>query len=155
MITKWPELQPSPTHRSAASEDCGCLESWCVTGYAETYHDSMASSVAAPLQPRPRPRPPGLDDHDDKTAAAAAAAAGAMPRRGGTSRGTPISLETFQSTTFDVSQFVASLMDDNVKRAKDATGASGGQLSISTWQPRQQLETGTARRSEVENRGRT
>lgn len=51
-----------------------------------------------------------------------------MPRRGGTSNATPISLETFQSTTFDVSQFVTQLMDDNVKRGtKNATSSNGGQ----------------------------
>jgi hypothetical protein len=86
----------------------------------------MASSIAGPSQPRPRPRPPRLEGQADDAAAAAAVAQ--MPRRGGTSNATPISLETFQSTTFDVSQFVTQLMDDNVKRGtKDATGSSGGQ----------------------------
>ncbi|KAG0655950.1 Exocyst complex component 5 [Rhodotorula mucilaginosa] len=85
----------------------------------------MASSIAGPSQPRPRPRPPRLEGQADDAAAAAAVAQ--MPRRGGTSNATPISLETFQSTTFDVSQFVTQLMDDNVKRGtKDATGSSGG-----------------------------
>lgn len=90
----------------------------------------MASSIAGPSQPRPRPRPPRLEGQADDAAAAAAVAQ--MPRRGGTSNATPISLETFQSTTFDVSQFVTQLMDDNVKRGtRDATGSSGGQSAVS------------------------
>ncbi|GAA5978973.1 hypothetical protein JCM10908_002753 [Rhodotorula pacifica] len=86
----------------------------------------MASSIAGSSPSRPsRPRPPRIDaDHPDASNAAAAGPAPAVTRRGGTSNGTPISLETFQSTSFDVSQFVTQLMDDNVRRTKDSTGSS-------------------------------
>ena len=69
-----------------------------------------------------------------------------MPRRGGTSNATPISLETFQSTTFDVSQFVTQLMDDNVKRGtKDATGSNGGQSAVSLQRPQPDSAAGWGR----------
>jgi hypothetical protein len=87
----------------------------------------MASSIAGPSQPRPRPRPPRLEGVVGLTFEAGRSRTRARLRRPCYGRGhglhvalctsaTPISLETFQSTTFDVSQFVTQLMDDNVKR---------------------------------------